>query len=327
MTVQVRKIVGNLIIASHALHGEANPDKRRQCYLKIPVIASPARQDEANPDKRCEKILKTENRINMRHLIPILTLAILLASSCTSSRKLSYLNNLPETGGEEYFTMEIPDYKIQPRDILYITVKAMTPEGMITDFLSSGRSTGGSYYMQNEAGQYLYGFDVNPEGNVILPVLGAVHVTGSTLEENRKLLQEKFSASFKDAIVECKLLSFKFTVIGEVRSPGTFVNYNNYLTVLEAIGRAGGIGDYGRKDRVLVLRPEEKGTKAYNISLQDKSLLSSPGYFLLPNDVVIVEPQKNKIFNLNLPAITFILTSLTSTITMLILILNFTKGN
>ena len=53
------------------------------------------------------------------------------------SEKLAYLGNLPETGGEETFTMEIPDYKIQPRDILYITIKAMTPDGTIKDFLSS----------------------------------------------------------------------------------------------------------------------------------------------------------------------------------------------
>jgi polysaccharide biosynthesis/export protein len=95
--------------------------------------------------------------------------------------------------------------------------------------------------------------------------------------------------------------------------------------VLEAIGRAGGVGDYGRKDEVIVLRPDEGGTLAYRISLQDKSLLSSPAYFLLPNDVVIIEPQKNKIFNLNLPVISFIITSVTSAVTILILLLNYTK--
>lgn len=260
-------------------------------------------------------------------LIIISGIWILILSGCTSSRKLSYLNNLPETGGEEYFTMEMPEYKIQPRDILYITVKAMTPEGMISDFLSTGRATGGSYYMQNESGQYLNGYDVNPEGDIILPVVGKIHIATLSLEEARELLQEKFAGSFNNAIVECKLLSFKFTVIGEVRSPGSYTNYNNYLTVIEAIGRAGGIGDYGRKDRIIILRSDGKGSKAYNISLQDKSLLSSPAYFLLPNDVVIVEPQKNKVFTLNLPAFTLILSTITSTVTMIILLLNFTRTN
>jgi len=78
----------------------------------------------------------------MKHLPLILSTAILLAASCTSQKKLAYLNNLPEVNGEENFTMTIPDYKIQPRDILYITIKAMTPDGSIKDFLSSGISNG-----------------------------------------------------------------------------------------------------------------------------------------------------------------------------------------
>jgi hypothetical protein len=68
----------------------------------------------------------------MKHISHILVFAFLLASSCTSQKKLAYLNNLPVPNGEETFTMEIPDYKIQPRDILYITIKAVTPDGRIT---------------------------------------------------------------------------------------------------------------------------------------------------------------------------------------------------
>ena len=71
----------------------------------------------------------------MKNLAPILPLALLLVTSCTSQKKLAYLANLPETGGEQYFTMFIPEYKIQSRDVLYITLKAMNPEGMITDYL------------------------------------------------------------------------------------------------------------------------------------------------------------------------------------------------
>jgi hypothetical protein len=69
----------------------------------------------------------------MKHLTPILLLILLMVASCTSQQKLAYLSNLPETGGEETFTMEVPDYRIQARDILYITVKAMTPDGSIND--------------------------------------------------------------------------------------------------------------------------------------------------------------------------------------------------
>ncbi|MCX6253724.1 MAG: polysaccharide biosynthesis/export family protein [Bacteroidia bacterium] len=259
----------------------------------------------------------------MKHLTPILTLAILLAVSCTSQKKLAYLSNLPETGGEETFTMMIPDYKIQPRDILYITVKAMTPDGTISDFLSSGRGIIGGSTAQYESGQYLYGFDVNPDGYIIIPAVGQIKVNGLTLEETKKSLQESVDKVFKNATVECKLLSFKFTVIGEVRIPGSYINYNNYLTVLEAIGRAGGISDYGRRDRILVVRPVNGGTKTFRLNLQDKQILSSEAYFLLPNDVIIVEPESKKIFNMNLPIFSLIFTTVTSTITMTLLLINY----
>lgn len=262
--------------------------------------------------------------LHMKHLTPLL-LTLLVFGSCTSQKKLAYLNNLPQPTGEEKFTMEIPDYKIQPRDILYITIKAMTPTGSIEDFLISARNSGGTYIGQGESGSYLYGYDVNQEGIIVLPAVGSIKVGGLTLEESRKLLQASAEKIFKNSTVECKLLSFKFTVIGEVKTPGTYINYNNYLTILEAIGRAGGLGDYGNRDKVLVVRPMDKGTKTFRLNLQDKNILSSEAYFLLPNDVVIVEPLKQKIFNMNLPTFAFILSTITSTITTTLLLINYLK--
>jgi polysaccharide biosynthesis/export protein len=259
----------------------------------------------------------------MKQILPIVIVVTLITIACTSQKKLAYLNNLPEPGGEETFTMDIPDYKIQPRDILYITIKAMMPDGTINDFLVSARNNGTAYIGQNESGGYLYGYDVNSEGNIVIPSIGPVKVIGLTLEESRKLLQEFADKVFKNSSVECKLLSFKFTVIGEVRIPGTYINYNNYLTVLEAIGRAGGLGDYGDRSTVLVIRPTDKGTKTFRINIQDKKILSSEAYFLLPNDVVIVEPLKQKIFNMNLPTFSFILTSTLSAITTTLLLINY----
>lgn len=252
-------------------------------------------------------------------------LAIILISGCTSQKKLAYLNNLPAANGEESFSMTVPDYKLQPRDVLYITVKAMTPEGKIQDFLSSTSSVVSSGAAQGDAGGFFYGYDVTQEGNIIIPVVGTLKVEGLTLEETRKVVQASIDKVFKNSTVECKLLSFKFTVIGEVKASGTYVNYNNYLTVLEAVGRAGGVSDYGNRDRVLVIRPYEKGTKTFRLNLQDKNILSSEAYFLLPNDVVIVEPLKQKIFNMNLPTISFVIATLTSTVSMTLLLINYLK--
>jgi polysaccharide biosynthesis/export protein len=244
--------------------------------------------------------------------------------SCTSQKKLAYLNNLPVAGGEESFIMNIPDYKIQPRDILYITAKAMKPDGSISDFLGSSINAGVNL-LQGESGGALFGYDVNPEGNIVLPAVGSVKVSGFTLEETKKIIQVSAEKVFKNVTIECKLLSFKFTVIGEVRSPGTYINYNNYLTVLEAIGRAGGVGDYGNRSKVLVIRPVDKGTKTFRLNLQDKKILTSEAYFLLPNDVIIVEPLSQKIFNMNLPTISFIITTTLTAVSTTLLLINYLK--
>jgi polysaccharide export outer membrane protein len=109
------------------------------------------------------------------------------------------------------------------------------------------------------------------------------------------------------------------TVLGEVSRPGSYTNFNNQLTVLEAIGMAGNVTDFGNRTRVMVVRPTPEGTKTYRINLQDKDLLTSDAYFLLPNDIVIVEPMKIKPFQVNIPTMALFL----SGISTLILVISF----
>jgi polysaccharide biosynthesis/export protein len=256
----------------------------------------------------------------MKHISHILVFALLLAASCTSQKKLAYLNNLPAKGEEQYFPMDFPDYKIQNNDILYITAKAMNPEGNIVDILKGPGATSGISLMESEASVFLNGYDVKTDGDIILPIIGTLHVEGKTLEEIRKILQEEFDKKYKNAVAECKLVSFRVTVLGEVTQPGTFVNYSNYLTVLDAIGRAHGVSDLGNRNYILVVRPLNRGSKTYTLNLQDKKILSSEAYFLLPGDIVIVQPLSHKIFNMNLPTIAFIMSTFTSAITITLLL-------
>lgn len=258
--------------------------------------------------------------MNKTLLISIMILAV----SCTTRKELAYLGNLSEFGEDERFQVAMPEYTIQKRDILYITLKAMTPDGTVSDFLS-GRSASSGSYSQNEAGQYMFGYDVNSDGSILLPVLGKIEVSGFNLDEARARIQAEADRHFNNSTVECKLLSYKFTVIGEVRAPGTYFNYNNYLTVLEAIGKAGGVTDFGRRDKVRVIRTTNTGTNTYTLNLQDKSILTSEAYFLLPNDVLIIEPESKKLFNLNLAVYSFILTSVTSVLTTTLLLINYMK--
>jgi polysaccharide export outer membrane protein len=182
----------------------------------------------------------------------------------------------------------------------------------------------GSYQQnlfQNETSLFINGYAVSDSGNIEIPVLGKIKVAGKTMDEAISSIRQKADQYLKDATVIVKLISFKISVIGEVNRPGTYNNFNNQLTVLEAISMAGDITDYGNRKQVLVLRPAADGTQTFRLNLTDKSILTSDGFFLLPNDIVYVEPIKNKIFRLNMPTISLAFSSIST----LILILNYLK--
>lgn len=258
----------------------------------------------------------------MKYLALNLTLSLIALGSCTSTRNLNYLQNLPETPETQNFTNMIPDYRVKFKDILYVKVETLTAEGKIENVLQ-GNSGINQNYLQGESGSYLIGYNVDKDGNILLPVMGKIEVGGKSLPEIRTIVQQKVDSIFNHAYVDVKLFSFKFTVIGEARNPGIFASFNDYLTVLDAVGRAGGVGDYGRRDRILIVRVTIDGSKTYRINLQDKNILSSEAYFLQPNDVIIIEPRRQKIFNLNLPTISFIISTFTGTLTTTLLLINY----
>jgi polysaccharide export outer membrane protein len=58
---------------------------------------------------------------------------------------------------------------------------------------------------------------------------------------------------------------------------------------------AGDITVYGKKDNVMVLREQSGQTILKHIDLNSSRLLNSDYYYLMPNDIVYVEPNKNKL--------------------------------
>ncbi len=265
----------------------------------------------------------------MKTLIKLATafiVAIIVFGSCTSQKELMYFSNLDTTSVQQFFPMERPDYRIQYQDILYVNLFTLN-EGMNILLNPGSGSSSSSYMFRDPSTTYIYGYTVSDSGTISLPILGEVIVYGLTLSEVKTAVEERAKQYLKDAVVNIRLLSFKFTVIGEVNRPGTYNNYNNQLTVLEAIGMGGDITDYGNRKRVLVVRPTKEGTHTYRINLQDKNLLQSEGYFLLPNDIVIVEPIKSKPFQLNIPTTSLLISTTLGTISTLILLLSFINTN
>lgn len=251
-------------------------------------------------------------------LFPVAVLIVL--SSCTRHRQLVYLQHVDSVQTGTFYPKSRPEYRIQTRDILYIRIYTLNQE--ISNLINQTTGASQQNLFQNETNLFINGYTVNDSGCVEIPVLGQIVVAGRTVDEATTAIRERAARYLKDATIIVKLVSFKFSVLGEVNRPGTYSNFNNQLTVLEAISVAGDINEYGNRRQILVLRPTREGTKTFRLDLTNKNILISDGFFLLPNDIVYVEPIKSKMIKINLPTISLLL----SGISTLILILNFTNN-
>jgi polysaccharide biosynthesis/export protein len=243
------------------------------------------------------------------------SLLTLMLISCTAHRQLVYLKNVDSLPAENFYPKFWPEYKIQKSDILYIKVYSLNEE--LTNIINQTAGSNQQNSFQSEISLFVNGYMVSDSGYIEIPVLGKLLIAGKTIDEATAYVKQRADNYLKDATIILKLLSFKVSVIGEVNRPGTFSNYSSQLTVLEAISLAGDITDYGDRKKVLVLRPSSKGTTSFRLNLTDRSILSSDGFFLLPNDIVYVEPIKSKTFRINMPTISLAFTSISTLILVL----------
>ncbi len=213
-----------------------------------------------------------------------------------------------------------PDYQIQIDDILYIKINSTNKE--INEYFELNSSRLNSQTNGQGNSFYLRGFCVNDSGYVKIPVLGNIFVQGFTIKEVQELVQKKTDSILNNAIATVKLVSFYVTFLGEVNSQGKITVMQDEINILDAISLAGGIADYGNKKNVLVVRQTKKGSKTFRVDLTERKLLTSEKFYMLPNDIVIVEPLKSKSFQLGIRDYSLLLTTVTSTITMVLLVIN-----
>jgi polysaccharide export outer membrane protein len=250
-------------------------------------------------------------------------LVVIALSGCRSSEELIYLKDVSQDEWMKGLPDTETEYLIKAGDILYVTVKSLNPEVNALFNPEEGTQGMGTGYQKytTPAGAYLYGYEVDPNGNLNLPVLGSIAVKGHLQEAVEKLVQERADLYLKDATVKVKLLNYKVTVLGEVKMPGVYYNYNNDFTVLEALAMANGNTDYGNITKVMVMRPEAGGKRTYLLDLSSKEIFKSPAFYLHPNDYVFVEPGKNKNFQMNSSAISVMFSSLSMMIAVIGLII------
>ena len=253
----------------------------------------------------------------------LITAIILFGASCGTQNKAvrNYLENTSDTTLAILLPPKEPT--IQKNDLLSIRVYSMSidPATDIPYNLPEQSPGGGA-----AAGNInLRGFLVDAEGNIEYPRLGTLQVAGLTKDQLAALIKQKLEGQLTQPSVIVRFINYKVTVLGEVGAPGTYSAPNEKLTILEALGMAGDITEFGKKNNIKILR-ESNGQREIGImDLTSKNLINSPYYHLQQNDVVMVEQTQRRIQQQERQNVAQQIGLVTSVITAVALILNFIK--
>ena len=246
--------------------------------------------------------------------IPLFLVFILLFLSCVPTKDLIYLSGAP-VENKEIHKINTNPYKLQVGDNISIDVTSDNVN-LVAVFLKSSGSLS-----ENTSSPVIYSIDVN--GNIRMPILGEINVLGYTTKEVRVKIEEKFANYFmkEDSyFVSVKLDGIKYTIMGEINSPGPKVVYQNQLSILDAITFSGDIPISGDKKNVEVIRISPNGNKKLTIDLTSINALNSEIFFIQNNDYINIKALRQKSLTAGLGSITGIV-SLISLLTTTVLIL------
>jgi polysaccharide export outer membrane protein len=238
---------------------------------------------------------KSNGLIMKRSFLILIILIHVVLVSCIPTKELTYIQPSEEAIDSLMIVQEhqMP-YRIQIHDILNIRVKALDQE-TVRIFNPVGEE---NLNANSEERAYFDGFSVDMHGNIRIPILGYINVLGYTTEElekllEKKLLEEQFKAA-ANIFVSVKLTGLRYTVNGEVGSPGSQILYQNKLNIFEAIANAGEISMVGSREDVMIIRQYPQGQKVHHLNLLDAKVMESPYYYIQPNDIIYVKPLKQK---------------------------------
>lgn len=263
-------------------------------------------------------------KTSLVHLMSLLGLVLFLFS-CRSSKEYTFFQDITNEQHIPSKNNTVQQYKIKPYDNLYINIRTLNSE--VNSLFDANGSTSGGYNAGTSSNfgesvsQYINGYQVDSSGSIVLPILGIIDVNGLTINQIQERIYKKSLEYLKEPTIKVKLLSFKVNVSGEVRNSGIYYSYNEKLTILEAISLAGGVTENAKLKEVIIARQDDNGTHTFEIDLTNKNFLTSPAYFLQPNDLVYIKPGKNKKSELNATSYSLFL----STITTILLIYNIIK--
>ncbi|MBK9012810.1 MAG: polysaccharide biosynthesis/export family protein [Saprospiraceae bacterium] len=214
-----------------------------------------------------------------------------LTSSCIKHPQLLNFRNqsefVPLQGHDIANQLRI---KIQTDDVLFIMVRALDQETAEPFNLFGGATMQMNQLAVNNPS--LTGYLVDPNGNIDLPVLGRLNVANKTIEETKDLIGDKLKPYLNDPVIMIRFLNFRFTVLGEVKSPRTISVPGERMTILEALGQAGDLTPYSNREKIMVIREQDGKREFGYINIHSPEVFQSPYFYLQQNDIVYVEPIK-----------------------------------
>jgi polysaccharide biosynthesis/export protein len=240
---------------------------------------------------------------------------IIMLSSCYYNKKLVYLQdkNFKEGSPTKVDNLSKP-YRLQVNDVVSVKVKSAADTHLADIFNITSQNINTSSAPGN---LYMDGYSIDTQGRITLPILGAIVLRDLTLEVAQDSIQRRADKYLNQATVLLKLVSFKITVLGEVKNPGYHYVFNNQVSVLEALGLAGDLTTVGNRENVKLIRAVPGGSEVTMLDLTSGDLLHSPYFFLMPNDVLYVEPLRARSNRSNLEVWSVIFSAATTAILIL----------
>ncbi len=213
------------------------------------------------------------------------------------------------------------EYKLQPEDIVSVKFYSLTPPEYNFFTLKEGNRNNFNQF-QNGAAILVNGYLIDKDGKVEFPVVGKVRISGLSVYSAQNEILKIAKQYLENPVVEVRLLNFRFTLLGEVKKEGTIGSLNNRITMLEAIGLAGGFTDLADKSNIKVIRQGEGKAEVYYLNLLEEEFIKSSFYYMNQGDVIIIPPLKQRpyqsYFSKNLAL-------MISSVSLLILVLNLTN--
>ena len=238
--------------------------------------------------------MKYFNRITKLGIFAVVLTMIF--ASCVPQKKMLYLKDAEMAAGnvsKEYVNDRSVNYRLQPGDNLFIRVMNTIDERSAAA-LMGGESGGRSNYLSSDASIYLQSYTLDEEGCIEMPLTGKIELKNLTVDEAKDKLQTELDKYVNQTTLIVKLSNFNLTVLGEVSRPGMFKVYQSQINLFEAISMAGNMTNFAKKDEVKIVRQTENGSEIVLVDMGQADILTSPYYYLKPNDIIIVEPLKIK---------------------------------